>query len=70
MSMLCRWLGWDSNMQAAVALYAKLIRNAEGAGPGLVRGLATDIANYTPRERAAADGSPCVEEYSVDAPAR
>jgi Glycosyl hydrolases family 6 len=49
--MLRRWLGWDSNMQAAVALYAKLIRGAEGAGPGLVRGLATDIANYTPREK-------------------
>lgn len=48
---LRRWLGWDSNMQAAVALYAKLIRGAEGAGPGLVRGLATDIANYTPREK-------------------
>ena len=51
----CRWLGWDSNMQAAVALYAKLIRGAEGAGPGLVRGLATDIANYTPRECSAVD---------------
>jgi Glycosyl hydrolases family 6 len=51
----CRWLGWDSNMQAAVALYAKLIRGAEGAGPGLVRGLATDIANYTPRECSADD---------------
>jgi hypothetical protein len=37
-------------MQAAIALYAKVIKGAEGTGPGLVRGLATDIANYTPRE--------------------
>lgn len=42
------WLGWANNMQAAIALYAKVIKGAEGTGPGLVRGLATDIANYTP----------------------
>lgn len=41
----CRWLGWPDNMQAAVALYSELIKNA---GAGLVRGLATDVANYTP----------------------
>ncbi len=37
-------------MSRAVALYAKLISAAEApSGKALVRGLATDIANYTPR---------------------
>jgi Glycosyl hydrolases family 6 len=58
----CRWLGWDNNMQAAIALYAKLIRDAEGTGAGLVRGLATDIANYTPRERSIGRASPEAHE--------
>lgn len=35
-------------MQKAVALYANLILSAESGGRTLVRGLATDIANYTP----------------------
>ena len=48
---LCtRWLGWPNNMQGAVSLYANLIKTAEAGGKPLVRGLATDIANYTPRE--------------------
>lgn len=47
---LCRWLGWPNNMQAVVSLYTSLISKAEAGGVGLVRGLATDIANYTPRE--------------------
>jgi hypothetical protein len=37
-------------MQGGVSLYANLITKAEAGGPALVRGLATDIANYTPRE--------------------
>ena len=51
-AVLCtpRWLGWPSNMQGAVSLYANLIKTAEAGGKPLVRGLATDIANYTPRE--------------------
>lgn len=48
---LPRWLGWPNNMQGAVSLYANLIKAAEVGGKPLVRGLATDIANYTPRER-------------------
>ena len=47
---LPRWLGWPNNMQGAVSLYANLIKAAEAGGKPLVRGLATDIANYTPRE--------------------
>ena len=38
-------------MQGAVSLYANLIKTAEAGGKPLVRGLATDIANYTPREQ-------------------
>lgn len=42
------WLGWPDNLSRTVALYADLIKKAEAGGAALVRGLATDIANYTP----------------------
>lgn len=35
-------------MQQAVPLYASLIKAAEASGKAKIRGLATDIANYTP----------------------
>ena len=36
------------NMAGAVSLYANLIKAIEAPGTASIRGLATDIANYTP----------------------
>ena len=37
-----------NNMGPAVQLYKSLITAAEASGKAFIRGLATDIANYTP----------------------
>jgi cellulose 1,4-beta-cellobiosidase len=42
------WLGWANNMAKAATLYTNLINTATANHPALVRGLADDIANYTP----------------------
>ena len=42
------WLGWPSNMDLAVPYYVKLIKAVKGGDMTVVRGFATDIANYTP----------------------
>jgi cellulose 1,4-beta-cellobiosidase len=42
------WLGWPSNMQAAVAQYASLIKAATADGKAAIRGMCTDVSNYTP----------------------
>ena len=42
------WLGWPSQMAAAVQQYTSLINTATNNKPSLIRGFATDIANYTP----------------------
>jgi cellulose 1,4-beta-cellobiosidase len=42
------WLGWPDNMQKVVTLYTNLIKAATADHRAAVRGLATDIANYTP----------------------
>jgi cellulose 1,4-beta-cellobiosidase len=42
------WLGWPMNMAHAITLYMQLIGTATHNHPELIRGFATDIANYTP----------------------
>ncbi len=42
------WLGWPAQITAAVKQYTTLINTATNNKPSLIRGFATDIANYTP----------------------
>lgn len=42
------WLGWPSNMDKTVSLYADIIKSTEKSGKARIRGLATNVANYTP----------------------
>ena len=42
------WLGWTNNMSQAVALYKQVVSGVSNGDFSVIRGFATDIANYTP----------------------
>ncbi len=42
------WLGWTTNMQAAVTYYTKFIMAATQNKPSMIRGFSTNISNYVP----------------------
>ena len=52
------WLGWDNNRTAAVAAYKELVSGATSSGAmGIIRGFATNTANYTPLDEPFFDGT-------------
>ena len=52
------WLGWDSNRTAAVAAYKALVAGATPSGDlSIIRGFATNTANYTPLDEPFFDGT-------------
>jgi len=52
------WLGWDDYRMDAVSLYSKVINSG---APGMVRGFADNVANYTPWEDPALSRGPDTE---------
>ena len=42
------WLGWPANLSAAVTYYVNFLQSVGNGNPEIIRGLATNIANYTP----------------------
>ena len=42
------WLGWPSNLDAAVSVYQRLVSEAGQGNLSIIRGFATNTANYTP----------------------
>lgn len=52
------WLGWDNNRSAAVAAYRDLVAGATPGGDlSIIRGFATNTANYTPLDEPFFDGT-------------
>lgn len=51
------WLGWDNNLQKALPIYKEVLDNAGGAG--IIRGFATNTANYQALGSASSSADPC-----------
>jgi len=51
------WLGWPNNLQAAAQIYLKVLNLA--GGPGVIRGFATNTANYQPLGSLTSTADPC-----------
>jgi cellulose 1,4-beta-cellobiosidase len=51
------WLGWPNNLQAAAQIYLQVLNLAGGSG--LVRGFATNTANYQPLGSLSSTADPC-----------
>ena len=52
------WLGWDNNRAKAIAGFKDLIKGATSSGSlGIIRGFATNTANYTPLDEPYFDGT-------------
>jgi cellulose 1,4-beta-cellobiosidase len=52
------WLGWDNNRSGAVAAYKELVAGATPSGDlSIIRGFATNTANYTPLDEPYFDGT-------------
>ena len=51
------WLGWDNNRSKAIAGFKELVQGATASGNlGVIRGFATNTANYTPLDEPFFDG--------------
>jgi len=51
------WLGWDNNRAAAAKIFQQVLNTAGGAS--LVRGFATNVANYQPLGSTSSTADPC-----------
>jgi len=51
------WLGWPNNLQAASQIYLQVLNLA--GGPNLIRGFATNTANYQPLGSLSSTADPC-----------
>jgi len=51
------WLGWDNNRQAAAQIFKEVLNLA--GGPNLIRGFATNTANYQPLGSISSSADPC-----------
>jgi len=51
------WLGWPNNLQAAAQIYLQVLNLA--GGPNLIRGFATNTANYQPLGSLSSTADPC-----------
>lgn len=52
------WLGWDNNRSKAIAGFKELVQGATPEGSlGVIRGFATNTANYTPLDEPYFDGT-------------
>jgi len=51
------WLGWDNNRQKAAQIFSEVLNLA--GGPNLIRGFATNTANYQPLGSLSSSADPC-----------
>eukprot|EP01118_Nematostelium_gracile_P000852 TRINITY_DN1084_c0_g1_i1.p1 TRINITY_DN1084_c0_g1~~TRINITY_DN1084_c0_g1_i1.p1 ORF type:complete len:475 (-),score=128.48 TRINITY_DN1084_c0_g1_i1:51-1274(-) len=51
------WLGWNTNLRAIATIFKSVVDNA--GGPGVIRGFATNVANYQPLGSTSNSADPC-----------
>jgi cellulose 1,4-beta-cellobiosidase len=51
------WLGWDNNLQKVIPIFQEVLNNAGGAS--VIRGFATNTANYQPLGSSTSTSDPC-----------
>jgi cellulose 1,4-beta-cellobiosidase len=51
------WLGWDNNLQKIMPIFQEVLNNA--GGPGVIRGFASNTANYQALGSMSSSADPC-----------
>jgi len=51
------WLGWDNNLQKIMPIFQEVLNNA--GGPGVIRGFASNTANYQSLGSMSSSADPC-----------